>query len=150
MVKKFKVSVDGETFDVEVEEVKAQQVITHIKKSRNKTEQPRKNDVVVEKPQEKQTVAAPVKTTISTPISTKTTNTHESSTNAVVAPLPGKILSINVEQGNSIKKGDALLVIEAMKMENEILAVANGKIKEIFVNKGDYVTTGQKLIELER
>ena len=64
----------------------------------------------------------------------------------VNAPMPGKILKVNVNAGTAVKKGDVLLVLEAMKMENNINADRDGKIIEIKVNKGDSVLEGADLV----
>ncbi len=65
---------------------------------------------------------------------------------AIKTPLPGTILSIAVTPGQSIKRGDRLLVLEAMKMENDILAEKDGKIVKVLVDKGETVQEGQTLI----
>ncbi|MBN1655073.1 MAG: hypothetical protein JXA30_14990 [Deltaproteobacteria bacterium] len=62
------------------------------------------------------------------------------------APMPGVVLSIEVKPGQKVKKGEELLVIEAMKMENEIRAPYDAEIKEIVVNVGDSVIPSQPLI----
>jgi acetyl/propionyl-CoA carboxylase alpha subunit len=67
----------------------------------------------------------------------------------VKAPMPGLVLNINVEQGQEIKKGDTLLILEAMKMENIIKSEGEGIIKAIHVKKGIAVDKGQLLIEME-
>ncbi len=68
--------------------------------------------------------------------------------NEVKAPMPGLVLDILVEPGQSIQKGDQLLVLEAMKMENVIKASGEGTIKNIVSKKGDAVSKGDLLIEL--
>lgn len=68
---------------------------------------------------------------------------------AVASPLPGVILEVNVKLEDSVKKGDKLLVLEAMKMENVIESPKDGKITEIKVNKGDSVLEGAPLIVIE-
>ncbi|WP_457753603.1 sodium-extruding oxaloacetate decarboxylase subunit alpha [Thermococcus sp.] len=68
--------------------------------------------------------------------------------NVVSAPMPGKVLRILVNEGDEVKVGQGLLVLEAMKMENEIPAPKDGIIKKILVKEGDTVDTGQPLIEL--
>lgn len=67
----------------------------------------------------------------------------------VKAPLPGTILEINVKEGDSIKREQPLLIMEAMKMENKVLAEADGTIKTIKVQAGESVLQGQVLIEIE-
>ena len=67
----------------------------------------------------------------------------------VTAPMPGKILRILVKEGDEVKTGQGLLVLEAMKMENEIPAPKDGVVKKILVKEGDTVDTGQALMELE-
>lgn len=66
----------------------------------------------------------------------------------IAAPLPGTILEIKVKIGDKVKPGDILLIMEAMKMENNIKADREGEIKAINVNKGDSVLEGDPLIEI--
>jgi len=72
-----------------------------------------------------------------------------SSDSMVVAPMPGIILSILVQEGDVVAAGDALLVLEAMKMENEIHASRAGKIKKIHASEGAEVQSGSPLVEFE-
>ncbi len=64
----------------------------------------------------------------------------------VKAPIPGTIQAVNVQPGQSVKKGDVLFVLEAMKMKNNIVALHDGKIATVNVSKGDTVTHGQVLL----
>lgn len=66
----------------------------------------------------------------------------------VEAPMPGKILKISVAVGASVVSGDVLLILEAMKMENEISAPAGGTVREIRAREGDSVNTGDVLVVL--
>ena len=68
----------------------------------------------------------------------------------VVAPMPGKIVELLVEEGAQVKEGEAILILEAMKMQNEIIAQVSGKIKKINVKAGDSVTKDDMLMEIER
>lgn len=70
------------------------------------------------------------------------------STSPVTAPLPGTIMQILVKKGDIVKKGDKLLVMEAMKMENTVLAEKDGVIENIKVSSGDSVLQGDILIEM--
>ncbi len=69
--------------------------------------------------------------------------------NDIKAPMPGLILEINFKEGDEVKKGDYLLVLEAMKMENTLSAPADGVVKSVFVEKGQTVEKNQLLIEME-
>lgn len=64
---------------------------------------------------------------------------------AVKSPMPGNILKINVTQGQQVNEGDVIMVLEAMKMENEIVATRSGTIAQIAVSKGAVVETGAVL-----
>jgi biotin carboxyl carrier protein len=63
--------------------------------------------------------------------------------------MPGKILTINVTPGASVKSGEVLLVLEAMKMENDIMAPNDGTVAAINVQTGDSVNTGEVLVVID-
>jgi biotin carboxyl carrier protein len=65
----------------------------------------------------------------------------------VKAPMPGLVLSISVTEGQEVQKGDNLLVLEAMKMENMLKSATEGVVKKIYITKGDKVEKNQVLIE---
>ena len=64
----------------------------------------------------------------------------------VSAPMPGTILKVNVTQGQAVKEGEVLCVLEAMKMENEILATKAGTVTQVLATKGSSVDTGAPLV----
>ena len=66
----------------------------------------------------------------------------------ITAPMPGTILAVNVTSGSAVKKGDVLMILEAMKMENEIFAGRNGTVSDVNVSKGDSVNTGDVIATL--
>jgi biotin carboxyl carrier protein len=70
----------------------------------------------------------------------------DTSTSKIQSPLPGVILDIAVKVGDTVTKGQKLLILEAMKMENNINADRNGKVIEIKVNKGDSILEGADLL----
>lgn len=67
---------------------------------------------------------------------------------AVEAPMPGQILAVNVKEGDSVSAGDVLLVLEAMKMENELTAPEAGTVSQVLVKQGDAVNSGDPLVML--
>ena len=67
----------------------------------------------------------------------------------ITAPMPGNILAVNVAAGQTVKSGDVLMVLEAMKMENEIMAPKAGKVTSVAVAKGAAVATGDLLLTIE-
>ena len=66
----------------------------------------------------------------------------------VDAPMPGNILDVKVSNGTAVKAGQVLVILEAMKMENEIVAPQDGTVASINVNKGDTVEAGQTIVTL--
>jgi len=120
-MRKFVISVNGNSYDVEVEEVK--------------------DGVSAARPVQvspvKEAAAAPVTTASVTPATGSVT---------VAAPMPGTIVSVAVKAGDSVKKGDVLCILEAMKMENEISAPVGGVISSVSVKKGDAVESGNLLL----
>lgn len=66
----------------------------------------------------------------------------------VESPMPGTILDIKTAAGSAVKKGDVLCILEAMKMENDIVAPADGTVASVNVNKGDSVEAGQLIVTL--
>ncbi|MDX2003187.1 MAG: biotin/lipoyl-containing protein [Chitinophagales bacterium] len=69
-----------------------------------------------------------------------------SKVNDIKAPMPGLVLNILVEDGQTVKKGDSILILEAMKMENVLKSPGDGTVKTVKVQKGDAVEKGQVLI----
>jgi len=91
--------------------------------------------------------AAAPKTSTGTPVVAKPATT--SSKSGVKSPLPGIILDIKVKEGDAVKKGQLILVLEAMKMENNINADKDGKVTAINVKPGESVMEGTDLIIIE-
>ena len=109
--------------------------------------------VLINKPVKKQAItvkrAAP---SLTSPVGTPPViqrPANVASGGAVKSPLPGIVISIDCKLGDSIKKGQTLLVLEAMKMENTIPSDREGIVAEIKVNKGDTVLEGADLVILE-
>ena len=95
---------------------------------------------------ETQVVATPVRKHViaETP---KASQAH-SSGRVIKSPLPGVILALEVSRGQSVKRGQRIAVIEAMKMENDILAEVDGTIVEVHVSQGESVLEGAKIVTI--
>lgn len=85
---------------------------------------------------------------MNTPVAS-TASMRASSAHAVTAPLSGSVFKILVEDGQEVKEGDVLVVLEAMKMETEITAPRDGRIARVLVSKGDTVAGGDALVDFE-
>ena len=118
-MKKYKVTVNGTAYEIELED------ITGTESAKT---------AVAPAPKAETAPAAPV-------------SSGEGET--VSSPMPGNILSVNVKVGDAVKKGDVLLILEAMKMENEIRAPRDGKIASVGVAKGASVQSGTVLCVLD-
>lgn len=67
----------------------------------------------------------------------------------ISAPLPGTVLDVKVAPGEKVRAGQVLLILEAMKMENEIVAPRDGTVRDILVKKGQAVTTGDGMVRID-
>ena len=131
MLKKYKISVDGKSYEVEVEDVASGA-------SSNVRTAPAAAPAAASAPE---TAAAP-QVSATKPVSAPTDIKGE----ILRAPMPGTILSVAASVGQAVKRGDILLVLEAMKMENEIVAHIDGTISGIYVQKGSTVNAGDTLV----
>ena len=78
----------------------------------------------------------------------KTSQSKTNSTGDVAAPMPGTVLKVKVALGDTVKKGQVLLILEAMKMENEIVSPADGKVTLLNVEAGKGVTAGEVMVSI--
>jgi biotin carboxyl carrier protein len=129
MIRKFKVKVDDEVFQIEVEELDKGGVIS--RETISPVSEPISPPTIAQmaSPQQKATKSAAAPGVIS-------------------APLPGKISTIAVKEGDTLKRGGLLLLIEAMKMENELFAPYDCTVKKVFVTVGQMVEMGEQLLEI--
>ena len=67
----------------------------------------------------------------------------------ILSFIPGTVLDILIQPGQEVKKGEALMILDAMKMQNNLIAAMDGKVKSVVVKKGDKVSKGTVLLELE-
>ncbi len=120
-MRKFNVTVNGVAYEVEIEEVGAGQTSARV-------------------------AAAPVAAAPAPKAAPKAAPKTVAAGETVKAPMPGTILSVAVKEGDTVKAGQAVCVLEAMKMENEIPASKDGKIVQILVQKGASVEVGAPLV----
>ena len=125
---KYKVTLSGRTYEVEVNSGKA------ILLDEYEATAPAAAPAAVAAP-----AAAPAPAAPAAPVVT-------GSGEAVNAPMPGNILKVNVTAGQAVKSGTVLVVLEAMKMENEIMAPKDGTVTQVLVSKGSTVDTGAPLV----
>ena len=93
-------------------------------------------------------VAAPVAEAAAAPAAAPAAPVVTGAGEPVNAPMPGTILKVNVTQGQTVKAGTVLCVLEAMKMENEIMAPKDGTVTQVVTSKGATVNTGDALVVL--
>ena len=102
-----------------------------------------------EKEPEKPKVVRPVAQPASAPAATSSNNQPANANNAVKAPLPGTIIEVKVNVGDEVKAGDTVVVLEAMKMANNLEAENSGKVTQICVQAGQSVMEGDALVVFE-
>ena len=137
-MKKYNVTVNGTTYEVCVEEVGS------VASAQAPAYVPVQAPAPVVAPAQPQAPAQPAPTPAAAPAPAPAA----AGRTTVNAPMPGTILDIKVSQGASVKKGDVICVLEAMKMENDIPAPQDGVIASINVQKGASVSSGQVLVTL--
>ena len=137
-MKKFSFKIRGNKYDVEIGDVQKDTVIIEINGTEYKVQL------------DKELKAAKTPVLKRSPVSThKILQAGKGSgTFKVLCPLPGNIMQVFVKNGDSVKKGDKLLVYEAMKMENTVTAERDGKVKGLSVNPGDSVLQDTVLMEI--
>ena len=129
----YKVTLNGRTYEVEVEAGQAILLDEYVAISPMSAPAPAP-------------VAAPVEAAPAAPAPAAAPAAKPVDGEAVESPMPGNILKVNVSVGQSVGQGDVLVVLEAMKMENEIMAPKDGTITQVLVSKGSTVDTGAPLV----
>jgi glutaconyl-CoA decarboxylase len=144
-MKKFKVVVNGEPFEVDVEEITGAMPQIDVRP----TARPVPAAPKAAPPRPAPTVTAPPAATRLAAAPTAAKPAVTAKPGVVCALMPGSVIDIKVNAGEQVKTGDVIIILEAMKMENEITAPKDGMVKEIKVQKGQAVNTGDELIVIE-
>lgn len=141
-MKKFNVTVNGKTYAVEVEEVSGAQGFTYV---------PVQQQTPVQSASVQQPIAAPQAAPQQAPIEKPEAPKAEPLGDGGIlmsAPMPGTILDIMVNEGQRVNKGETIIILEAMKMENEIVASVDGIIKKIYTSKSAIVNAGDPMLTI--
>lgn len=120
-MRKFTVNVNGTKYEVEVEEFAPGSKVSESKPATESLK-----------------ASAPSNPAPSAPVS--------GGKESITSPMPGTIVDVRVKNGDNVRSGDVLVVLEAMKMENEILAPVDGKVTDVRVGKGTSVESGEVLV----
>ena len=144
-MKTYKYTINGNIYEVAINDVNdtTANVTVNGEEYKVEWEKPKEEKPVV-KVQPAATKPAPTAATAPAPTPTASVNGH-----AIKTPLPGVIIDVKVNAGDVVKKGDTVVVLEAMKMENNINADRDGKVIDIKVAKGDAVADGAVLLIIE-
>ena len=145
-MKRFQVTVNGTAYDVQVEELDGGQVAAPAPVAAPAVAAPAP---VAAAPAPAPVATAPTPV-VPIPAAPAPAAPASSSTGdvRVTAPMPGNIWDVRCSIGQAVSKGDAIIILEAMKMENEILAPQDGTVAGIHVSKGETVETGALLVSL--
>ena len=143
-MKQYKYKINGNLYNVTVNDVEDNIANVEVNGTSYKVEL---DKPVKAAPKTVTRPAAAPKTETDAPVVTK--QPTASKKDGVKSPLPGVILDIKVKEGDTVKRGQTIIILEAMKMENNINANKDGKVAEIKVNKGDSVLEGTDLVIIE-
>ncbi|MBR2351443.1 MAG: biotin/lipoyl-binding protein [Alistipes sp.] len=152
-MKKYSLKINGNSYEVKIDDINEASTLAHVTVNGTKynVEIEGGKAVALKKPQ---VIAAPEATGLSvtpkTPIATKPAAAPVAAGGLKVAcPLPGTVISINVKEGDTVSAGQTLIVLEAMKMENNIDAERGGVVKQVLVSAGATVMEGDVLLVIE-
>ena len=152
-MKKYSLKINGNPYEVKIEDINESSTMARVTVNGTKydVEIEGGKAAAVKKPQVAAVpqAATNISVTPQTPIATKPAAPAAASGLKVTCPLPGTVLSINVKEGDTVAAGQTLLVLEAMKMENNIDAERGGVVKQVLVSAGATVMEGDVLLVIE-
>lgn len=143
MKKEYKYTINGNKYEVAIGDIVENEVTVTVNGEEYKVEMEQEPE------EEKKVVVRPAAQTSQSSDANETSSASVNTNNAVKAPLPGVITSIEVAVGDEVKAGDTLLVLEAMKMANNIEAEKDGKVTAICVQPGQSVMEDDALVVIE-
>jgi glutaconyl-CoA/methylmalonyl-CoA decarboxylase subunit gamma len=146
MLRAFRITVNGKAYDVMVEEAGSESVPSGKPVFPPSAQAPAAVPVRVAAPPENASVLSQAATPAS---QDETVSSRPLGSGTVKAPIPGTIRAIKVSQGQAVMRGDVILILEAMKMENEMCAETDGTVTRIFVEAGAMVNTGDPLLVID-
>ena len=140
---KYVATINGKKYEVEVEKLEAYKSL-----DRNGVAAPKAPVLPASAPVQRPAAPAPAPKAAAPAPAPAPKAAAPAGATTVEAPMPGKILNIKVSEGQAVKFGETVIVMEAMKMETEIVAPADGTVSKILVKAGDSVDTGAALVAL--
>ena len=140
---KYVATINGKKYEVEVEKLEAYKSL-----DRNGVAAPAAPVLPVSAPVQRPAAPAPAPVAAAPAPAPAPAAAAPAGATTVEAPMPGKILNIKVSEGQAVKFGEVVVIMEAMKMETEIVAPADGTVSKILVKAGDSVDTGAALVAL--
>jgi biotin carboxyl carrier protein len=140
-MKKYKLTINGEKYNTHIKEYKGHSIVVDVNGNDYLIE------LDIEKPKEIGTITRSVKAAPEVQLLNPQFKVALHSGN-VIAPIPGTVLSVKVKEGDIVKEGDTVVILEAMKMESEISSQIAGKVKKIHVKDGSSVMEGALLLEI--
>jgi pyruvate carboxylase subunit B len=129
-VSSYNVYINNEFFRVDLEQIGGEPTVTSVRHATRESEAPARETESKPAPAKEEPAAA----------------ASDSEAQPVNAPMPGTIISLNVQVGDWVNQGDTILVFEAMKMENTLTAPADGTVQKILCQEGDQVKKDDKLL----
>ncbi|MDR1004704.1 MAG: biotin/lipoyl-binding protein [Prevotellaceae bacterium] len=144
-MKEYKYKINGNQYNVSVKDIEENIAHVEVNGTHYQVEMEKAPKVIV-KP-----VARPLSPTtpVSAPVAVSKPAAQSSGKSGVKSPLPGVILDVKVKVGDAVKRGQVIVILEAMKMENNINADKDGTITAVNVGKGDSVLEGTDLVIIE-
>ena len=147
-MKQYKYKINGNLYNVTVNDPEENIVNVEVNGTPYKVELDKPVKPAVAPKPVTRPAAAP-KTDSGAPVVQRPANTGSGKKDGVKSPLPGVILDIKIKEGDTVKKGQTVIILEAMKMENNINAHKDGKVVELKVKQGDSVLEGTDLVIIE-